>query len=720
MENEHPPAKRQCLENSSDQNVNPSDSIESCVSSSSDCIVSTAVGSNIGNSNESVTGNVLPISTQSNVTTNTKDSVNIAKASTGKEESVNDITSTDASTSSKASSQISSSMDSQSKVSEGYTGDSQSSRSSVSSSMVSSDMQVAADNKCNMKETKGQATAAIKSSTEEVSSLHANELNSNKLISQSADAAQCSPESSVVTCVADSPLESLTEKSRSDTLKSESSIEVSQSSKADSASPSNNLNNSESGASLTSSDSIPAKASAPTSLREGCSSTATASEEKGIRNTISRDYASSSESFTENIGDSVAQKPSDILALAFESEIGQKSLEQSNSPDVSQEGIVNVNSVIQQDKKIADKNIPSDERITVLDTPIDSSLENTCTTTVDDKKCSVADGNNAATSDSTSGRIDDSATKNNDLSNSNESRGQNADISNSLSDPDMPSSTDKNIFSLIDHCESKALEKRATTEQNQIIPASDNIPFAPITAADVNESPEKNIQVSTADNINHETETVSDTPVSNIDISSEISKAAMSIKASSKKDEDRTSATSVIKFPENIVGNSKNNLPDIVPEVEQMEIDSDTIAEKPIHDDDRMETEDRCHEPVHPKTPEPSIFLDEESCEAVPRKPEPVSNFKEETLAGDPRLENQDSSQNSPALCVVGEVSDDIKDNTDDNSSNTKDKDGDDDEIDDDESASKKQPKKRRKARRSVYYRPRPDLKRKREKERGM
>ena len=120
---------------------------------------------------------------------------------------------------------------------------------------------------------------------------------------------------------------------------------------------------------------------------------------------------------------------------------------------------------------------------------------------------------------------------------------------------------------------------------------------------------------------------------------------------------------------------------------------------------------------------EQPFFLDEESCEPILRKPEPVSNIREETLAGDPRLESLETTttcSGSQSLTFIGErPSADGTDENDDTSMSMKEKlDGEEEEEDEDEEAVIKKPKKRKKPRRSVYYRPRPD-KKKKEKEKG-
>lgn len=121
-----------------------------------------------------------------------------------------------------------------------------------------------------------------------------------------------------------------------------------------------------------------------------------------------------------------------------------------------------------------------------------------------------------------------------------------------------------------------------------------------------------------------------------------------------------------------------------------------------------------------------SIFMDEESCDAVLRKPEPVSDIREETLAGDPRLEAPEMNESvAPAVAMDPNEDSSIDASktpgaTNDASEMSMDKtinDEEDDQEDDGETP-KKVPKKRRKPRRSVFYKPRPD-KKKKEKEKA-
>ena len=165
--------------------------------------------------------------------------------------------------------------------------------------------------------------------------------------------------------------------------------------------------------------------------------------------------------------------------------------------------------------------------------------------------------------------------------------------------------------------------------------------------------------------------------------------------------------------------------------IESVEVDS--IVHKTLNEDDSKMDNDNSEkfldtkEETDKKLPtvsDQSLFMDEESCEPILRKPEPVSNIREETLAGDPRLESQDNGiSGSSSLCFMAsgsslENKEPIEELEDTTSMSTKDKPEMDEDVEDEEETVMKKPKKRKKPRRSVYYRPRPD-KKKKEKEKG-
>ncbi|KAA0199634.1 hypothetical protein HAZT_HAZT001025 [Hyalella azteca] len=113
-----------------------------------------------------------------------------------------------------------------------------------------------------------------------------------------------------------------------------------------------------------------------------------------------------------------------------------------------------------------------------------------------------------------------------------------------------------------------------------------------------------------------------------------------------------------------------------------------------------------------------SLFLDDESCDTVMRKPEPVSNIREETLAGDPRLEALDIGiTESASMDDADDSSVDASKVTINNLESSVDQsiaaeEGNEEQEDDDDT-SKKSVKKRKKPRRSIFYKPRPERKRK-------
>ena len=148
--------------------------------------------------------------------------------------------------------------------------------------------------------------------------------------------------------------------------------------------------------------------------------------------------------------------------------------------------------------------------------------------------------------------------------------------------------------------------------------------------------------------------------------------------------------------------------------------------------------------PVAPsvtKNSEEDVFMDEDSCDqTVLRKPEPVSQIREETLAEDPRIDSQDSMVSStilPLMSASSQLSSKVDDNSDSmvgasndesNLTDTKDKeepelseedqkeeDEQKDEEEDEESSAKK-PKRKKKPRRSMFARP----KRNNKKEKGI